>query len=202
MVSLALSFALAAGEANLPGSAARMQAAIEKQRASVRRQAPGSTSGFFTTGWLDSGPEEAAAVVNAPCEPVSTDQLNKLVTETANREGVSSKLLHAMIARESAGRPCAVSAKGAEGLMQLMPGTASDLGVQNSFDAAENISGGARYLKQLLDRYKGDLRLALAAYNAGPQRVDDVRGVPAIAETQAYVSAIMSEVNDPEEAAR
>ena len=199
MVSLALSFALAANEANLPDSVARMQAAVEKQRASVRRQAPAPASGFFTTGWLDGDSVAAGTTVGAPCEPVPGDQLNKLLTETATKEGVNSKLLHAMIARESAGRPCAVSPKGAEGLMQLMPGTSSDLGVRDPFDAAENIAGGARYLKQLLDRYKGDLRLALAAYNAGPQRVDEVRGVPEIAETQAYVSAIMSEVKDLDE---
>ncbi len=87
------------------------------------------------------------------------------------REGVSPKLVRALVKRESAGKPCAVSPKGAQGLMQLMPATQSDLGISDPFDAEANVNGGVRYLKQMLDRYEGNTALALAAYNAGPQRV-------------------------------
>ena len=81
--------------------------------------------------------------------------------------------------------------------MQIMPATQRDLGVSNPFDPAENVRAGARYIKQMLDRDKGDTRLALAAYNAGPERVDGKRAVPNIAETEQYVSAITAEVEQP-----
>lgn len=173
----------------------RMQAALERQRASVRKQVKGEAGPFFTTAWFEPRPPETTPSVQAPCEAVPAQDLWKLIVETATKEGLNPLLLRAVVNRESGGRPCAVSSKGAEGLMQLMPSTSSDLGVRDAFDAAENIAGGARYLKQMLERYQGDLRLALAAYNAGPQRVDDAKGVPPIAETQAYVEAIMKAVN-------
>lgn len=194
MVSVILAVALAADGTNVTDSIARMQASIEKQRVSVRRQAPATTSSFFTTGWLTPKQGDAVDPVAAPCEAVGGDQLQKLVTDAAVQEGVNPLLLRAMILRESAGRACAVSSKGAEGLMQLMPATSAELGVRDPFDAAENVYAGARYIRQLLGRYNGDLRLALAAYNAGMQRVDDLRDVPPFAETQAYVTAILSEL--------
>jgi soluble lytic murein transglycosylase-like protein len=197
---LAISLAFAANESNVGESVRKMQASIEKQRESVRKQAPGAASGFFTTGWVVAHIPEAAPPITAPCEPVPAEQIRKLIVDAAAKEGVNPLLLRAMISRESAGRTCAVSEKGAQGLMQLMPGTSADLGVRDPFDPAENVFGGARYLKQMLDRYKGDLKLALAAYNAGPQRVDDAGGVPSIPETQAYVSAILAEVKDQEQA--
>jgi hypothetical protein len=186
----------------LASSVAKMQSAIERQRASVRRQSTGADPGqFFTTPWLD-GPRitaVSAVDVQADCDPLPPEQLRKHIVNAATAEGVNPLLLQAMVARESAGRPCAVSAKGAQGLMQIMPPTQADLGLADAFDPASNISAGARYVKQLLARYKGDLRLALAAYNAGPQRVDADNQVPAIPETQAYVSAIMSALKSPDE---
>jgi soluble lytic murein transglycosylase-like protein len=88
-------------------------------------------------------------------------------------------------------RPCAISAKGAQGLMQLMPDTAQQLAVLDVFDPKENIEAGAKYLKQLIDKYKGDLKLALGAYNAGPTTVDQAGGIPDIQETKDYVEAIL-----------
>ena len=90
---------------------------------------------------------------------------------------------------ESAYQPDAVSSAGAQGLAQLMPGTARDLGVTDPFDPAQNVAGGGAYIAQMLARYE-DVRLALAAYNAGPGRVDRVGGIPRIAETQAYVESV------------
>jgi soluble lytic murein transglycosylase-like protein len=176
-----------------------MQAAIEKQRASIRRQVAGSPSdAYFTTPWAGA-PGLAKPVADGNCEPLPADQLRRLVVEASVREGINPMLVQAVIRRESGGKACAVSPKGAQGLMQLMPATQSDLGVRDPFDPAQNINGGARYLKQLLDRYKSDLRLTLAAYNAGPQRVEPGGDVPAIPETRAYVQAIMRELQAVDE---
>ncbi|MGH9626912.1 MAG: lytic transglycosylase domain-containing protein [Bryobacteraceae bacterium] len=176
-----------------------MQSAVEKQRNSVRRQVTGhaaSTASFFTTPWLDA-PLVSAGVASSPvadCEALPSETLEPLVTESAQRESVSATLIRAMISKESGGRPCAVSPKGAQGIMQLMPATQIDLGVRDPFDPAENIAAGTKYIKQLLDRFKGDTSLALAAYNAGPNRVIAEGGVPDIPETRDYVSGIMDSV--------
>jgi soluble lytic murein transglycosylase-like protein len=104
--------------------------------------------------------------------------------------GVDGALLRAVIHAESAFNPMALSNKGAQGLMQLMPGTAGDLGVTDAFDAAQNIRGGARYLAQLLKDFNGDAQLATAAYNAGAGAVQKYRGVPPYDETQLYVQRV------------
>jgi soluble lytic murein transglycosylase-like protein len=97
-----------------------------------------------------------------------------------------------VIQQESGARPCAVSSKGALGLMQLMPATSDQFGVNDPFDAEQNINAGARLLRQLLTRYSGDVSKTLAAYNAGPGRVDQTDGIPSIPETVHYVSSILS----------
>lgn len=112
------------------------------------------------------------------------------VAAAAERHGLDPKLLHALVVVESAYRPDAVSRVGAGGLTQLMPGTAAELGVRDRFDPLENLFGGADYLARQLVRF-GDLRLALAAYNAGPGRVAQLGRVPDIRETQAYVTAVV-----------
>lgn len=106
--------------------------------------------------------------------------------------GLDSKLVQCLIQAESAFNPWAVSVKGAQGLMQLMPTTAAELGVDDPFDIDQNLDGGTRYLKQLLDRYDGDLILGLAAYNAGPEAVQRFRGVPPYRETRDYVQRILT----------
>jgi hypothetical protein len=113
------------------------------------------------------------------------------INEIAERYGVDPALIHAVIDAESAFNPWAVSRKGAQGLMQLMPRTASALGVRDSFNPRENIEGGVRHLRYLLDRYPGNVSLALAAYNAGEGAVDYYGGVPPYAETQQYVQKIL-----------
>lgn len=112
--------------------------------------------------------------------------LDALIEETATREGVDPLLVHAIIHTESAYNPYAISYKGAEGLMQLIPGTARLMGVRNSFDIRQNVEGGVKYLKQMLGRFD-DLRFAIAAYNAGPEAVARYNGIPPYAETIGYV---------------
>jgi soluble lytic murein transglycosylase-like protein len=114
-----------------------------------------------------------------------------LIRLTAMEHDISPALVKAVIAAESAFNSGAVSRVGAQGLMQLMPETAAELGVADPFAAADNVRGGVRYLREMLDRY-GDMSRALAAYNAGPTAVDRYRGVPPYPETQAYVQRVMT----------
>jgi soluble lytic murein transglycosylase-like protein len=120
-----------------------------------------------------------------------------MIEEAAERERLDPRLLHAVVRQESAFDPCAVSRKGALGLMQLMPTTAQELGVADPFDPEANLDGGARFLRLLLDRYRGDLARALGAFNAGPSRVDAAGGVPPIRETEEYVRRILKSIEMP-----
>ena len=116
--------------------------------------------------------------------------LSAHIADAARTHGVDPRLVAAVVRRESAFKVNAVSPVGASGLMQLMPATARFLGVKNVFDARENIFGGTRYLRTLLDTFNGDLDLTLAAYNAGPGAVRKYNGVPPYRETRAYVAAV------------
>ena len=124
----------------------------------------------------------------------STD-LKSIVTAASNQHQVDADFIASVIHAESADNPRAVSRKGAQGLMQLMPGTAGQLGVKNSFDPADNVDGGVRYLRELLLLYNNDMIKALAAYNAGPQRVQQYKGVPPYRETRAYVARVIKDYN-------
>ena len=117
------------------------------------------------------------------------------ISEAARRHGISFSLIKAVIKAESNFDPHAVSSSGACGLMQIMPKTAKGLGISNSFDPRQNIFGGARYLKNLLTQFDGSLRLALAAYNAGPARVESLKRVPPFKETRSFVQRVMQYID-------
>jgi soluble lytic murein transglycosylase-like protein len=134
-------------------------------------------------------PQEAAT------ETRNTQDLKSIVNGASARNQVDADFIASIIRAESANNPRAVSPKGAQGLMQLMPQTASMLGVKNSFDAAENVDGGVRYLRDLLLLYNNDMIKALAAYNAGPQRVQQYKGLPPYRQTHAYVARVIKDYN-------
>ena len=123
---------------------------------------------------------------------VRLKRLDPIIQRAATEVGVDPALIRSVIAQESGGKPYAVSSRGAKGLMQLMGETAREMGVQNIFDPTQNVTGGTRYLKQLLYRYDNDLELSLAAYNAGPTAVDRYQGVPPYKETQEYVNRVLN----------
>src|SRR5688500_15357173 len=151
---------------------------IRESLVSLRSSRVLATRAFGTTVYDSS----ASAKVPA--------HLASAIQDAARTHGVDPRLVAAVARRESAWNPNAVSPVGACGLMQLMPATARYLGVRDVFDPRENINGGTRYLRTLLDTFNGDLDLALAAYNAGPGAVAKHRGIPPYRETRAYVAAV------------
>ncbi|MCX6627722.1 MAG: lytic transglycosylase domain-containing protein [Candidatus Solibacter sp.] len=174
------------------------QSAMEKQRAamaiqreSVRKQIEMAVQWHAQSPPMSPGIE---APGDADCPPIGDVELTPLIDRAAQQHQVDTKLLRGVIEQESAFRPCAISAKGAKGLMQLMPATIEQFNVGDVFDPQQNIEAGATFLKQLLDKYKGDLKLVLAAYNAGPANVDKIGGIPDIKETQDYVESIIKKI--------
>lgn len=119
------------------------------------------------------------------------DKFEDLINEASNTYGVNSNIIKSVILAESSAKVNALSSANAKGLMQLMDSTASDLGVNNSWDPKQNIMGGTKYLSQLLRQYNGDLNLTLAAYNAGPGNVDKFGGMPPFQETKNYVTRVL-----------
>ena len=125
------------------------------------------------------------------CPRLHTLEINELVADAAKEQSLPPALIRAVMKQESGFKPCAISVKGAEGLMQLMPATALGFHVTDPFDPRQNVEAGAALLKQLFVKYGGDLKLVLGAYNAGQARVDTTNGVPDITETRNYVSSIL-----------
>ncbi|MCL4784730.1 MAG: lytic transglycosylase domain-containing protein [Bryobacterales bacterium] len=178
--------------------------ALARQAASVRKQVGRARggNGFFISSWFSEAPDTGgfapaeALTASAPedCEPLDATIAEAYIRDSAKREGVSTDLIREVIRKESGFYPCAVSPKGAMGMMQLTAATAASLGVDDPYDARQNIDGGVRLMKRLLDKYKGRPDLALAAYNAGEGVVDAHQGVPDYAETREYVTTIMKRV--------
>ena len=144
----------------------------------------------------DPPPAAHAAAIPLPAEGrLSPSDLNQMLARAGQQHNLDIDLLASVVKAESGGDARAVSRAGAQGLMQLMPGTAATLGVHNSFEPSQNVQGGSAYLDALLTRYHENLALALAAYNAGPQAVDRYRGIPPYPETRAYVARVIHEFN-------
>ncbi len=135
-------------------------------------------------------PENETASINSTY--ASKSQLISMINQVAQKHGVDEKLVQALIKQESGFNPNAKSKVGAIGLMQLMPSTAKAMGVKNPYNAAQNVEGGVKYLKSMLNKYNGNIILALAAYNAGPGAVDKYSGVPPYKETENYVKNILA----------
>ena len=171
-----------------------MQASIAKQKEAVRRQFLGARL-FTGIPWVGGTATPVTPLAQAPadCDPLGEAQMAPLIASAATTQKLRPELLRAVIRQESAFRPCAVSPKGAMGLMQIMPDTADEFQMADPFDPGENVQTGAKYLKQLLERFGGELPLALAAYNAGPARIEG-KAIPDIPETRAYVQQILKEV--------
>jgi soluble lytic murein transglycosylase-like protein len=157
---------------------------------------PGAAAAFGRQLALAMGSGSQSAPFAPPAAsaaaPVAPEQIDALVSQNAATWQVDPSLVKAIIANESGFDANATSKVGAQGLMQLMPSTAQSVGVRNSYDPAQNVAGGTRYLKGLLDRFNGDVRLAVAAYNAGPGAVEKYGDVPPYAETQNYVQNVLS----------
>jgi soluble lytic murein transglycosylase-like protein len=180
----------AALQSAMAESLAKQRVAVIKQASAAMGRPPTPAASFFTVPWV----ETPVPFSQPPCDPMPAAELDKLVLENSQQQGVKEELIRGVIAEESGGRPCAVSWKGAQGLMQLMPATAEQFGVKDPFDPRQSVEGGTKLLKQLLTKYNNDTSLALAAYNAGDARVDQAGGIPQIPETQKYVSDIESKL--------
>jgi soluble lytic murein transglycosylase-like protein len=184
-----------------------------------RRQVIGTITRLYVNGddssFVDVPTAEIDHFEAIPAEPVSrvelqappenvghSPDLNEVVKAASGTYHLDPDLVNSVIRAESGFNVRAVSPKGAQGLMQLMPRTASQLGVRNAFDPQANVEGGTRYLRELLERYNFDLIKALAAYNAGPQRVEQYGGVPPYYETKAYVARIVRDFNKKKLAAK
>lgn len=135
-------------------------------------------------------PENETSSINSTY--ANKSQLISMINQVAQKHGVDEKLVQALIKQESGFNPNAKSKVGAIGLMQLMPSTAKAMGVKNPYNATQNVEGGVKYLKSMLSKYNGNVILALAAYNAGPNAVDKYSGVPPYKETQNYVKNILA----------
>jgi soluble lytic murein transglycosylase-like protein len=176
---------------------AALEAMISQAQAGAPQTTPATGAQPSFAAALQAATAGAGASAGEPAQPgqeglgTGSGEYEGLIQAAAQRNGVDPAVLHGLIQQESGFDPSAQSGAGAMGLTQLMPGTASSLGVANPMNPAESIEGGARYLGQMLRQFGGNTAEALAAYNAGPGAVQRYGGVPPYAETQSYVSKVL-----------
>lgn len=157
--------------------------------------ADGSSYVDIATDQIDHFERDTTPVAVPEPTPKPTQNLDEIIQSISGRHRIDPDLINSVIHAESGFNQHAISRKGAQGLMQLMPQTATHLGVADAFNPGDNVEGGTRYLRELLERYNFDVIKALAAYNAGPGRVEQYRGVPPYSETRAYVARIIRDFN-------
>jgi soluble lytic murein transglycosylase-like protein len=177
------------------GRVRRLEAMIQavgKQQQPDLSQSPNLNGKVAFKSYLGSNPVPPKVQPMTNSTKAQCEAVQPMVEKLSSEYGVDADLINAVIRQESGFNPNAVSHCGAQGLMQLMPATAKGLGVQNPFDPAQNLTGGVRHLSGLLKKYKGNVTLALAAYNAGGGAVDRHNGVPPYKETQNYVRKILA----------
>jgi len=207
-IAAKVAFGLALLAVSIPGLGAEV--AVLRNGFSIRherREVQGSVTRLYMgadpSGFVDVPsseidhfePDVSVSIQPAPATAPDPQTVPDLVTSTSQRYRLDPDLVNSVIHAESGFNPHAISPKGAQGLMQLMPGTSLRLGVRNAFDPSANVDGGTRYLRELLVRYNFDMIKALAAYNAGPERVERYAGVPPYRETRAYVARIVRDFN-------
>jgi soluble lytic murein transglycosylase-like protein len=158
-------------------------------------KAPMPLQGNIGTGSANLHIEDGLAPFD-PGKPTTKVEVQALIARVAKEQDFDPKIIRAVVEAESSYNPYDVSKSNAKGLMQLMPDTAKEMGVNNPFDPYENLTGGTKYLKQMMARFPGRMDLALAAYNAGPGKVERAGGIPEIAETRNYVKKIMTRLNE------
>jgi soluble lytic murein transglycosylase-like protein len=174
--------------ANIGTRLDEINAMVSQMTTPAAAPAATSTSSFAGALAAAQSPQPSAPVAGAGGDTSFDAQINAAATSN----GIDPALLKGLVSQESGFNPSARSGAGAVGLTQLMPGTAASLGVTNPLDPVQSLQGGAKYLRQQLDRFGGDEKLALAAYNAGPGAVQKFGGVPPYRETQNYVTSVMS----------
>ena len=206
---LAVTLALPAWAADPPGqpkpAAAPAYLALLRNGFSIRHQRSevrgGSVTRLYTSAdnFVDVPSAEIASIekeeVPPEPQPAPALEIPRLVDLASDKHQVDAEFISSVIRAESGFNPRAQSPRGAQGLMQLMPQTALELGVRNPFEPGANIDGGTKYLRGLLLQYHGDVAKALAAYNAGPQRVTQYGGVPPYSETRAYIRRVINDYN-------
>jgi soluble lytic murein transglycosylase-like protein len=163
----------------------------------VVKQSPTIPSSYRVTVGDQTPAQPADAPSDPDCPPVSQMTLQSVIQKAAAAYNVAPNLIDAVIRQESGGNPCAVSEKGAMGLMQLMPATATQMGASHPFDVDQNVSAGTRLLADLMQRYHGDLNRVLGAYNAGTVAVDHAAGPPPFPETLNYIRSILEQIKQP-----
>jgi len=167
-------------------------AGLTKQFAALEKTFMQAMRNLVKDAHAAATPTAGTTAAGAPADPPRPTNFAGAIADAARRHELDPALLTAVVGQESGFRQRAISGAGAMGLMQLMPETARELGVRDPFDPAQNLNGGAKYLRGLIDRYHGRLDFALAAYNAGPGAVDRYGGVPPYRETQTYVANILA----------